>query len=195
VRPAGTGYPSLQEIKSYRISSRKKKPTVDLGLDLSSSCVGWALGVDRRIVYKGKFAFKTTADIGEKLVSFEEFIETLLAVFQPNRVYIEKPLSRKGSTTARHFELLGIVRKVWRQASDKEVLDSWLISARTIKTVMMVERSKDHKENKRRMVEKINNLYGFKLRFHPNSCIQSDDDTADACAVLTTAWRRNTKGR
>lgn len=194
--PAGAGFPSIQEIRANPVvlPRTKKKPRVDLALDLSSSCVGWAVGVDRSLARWGKFVFKSTAGTGEKLVSFEEFFATLLEVFQPDRLLIERP-SSKGKTRERHTEIMGIIRKVWYEKTGKELLDSWLISPRTVKSVMQVQRGRNHAQNKEIMVKKINALFGsvLHLRFDPNSKYKSDDDIADAIAVLVTYWRRNAK--
>lgn len=197
--PAGQGFPNTQQIQANPLvlpqRKAKTKVPIDLALDLSSSCVGWCIGVDRKSLARwGKFVFKSTAGTGEKLVSFEEFLATLLAVFQPDRILIERP-SNKGKTRERHTEIMGIVRKVWFEATGGEILDSWIVSPVTVKNAMQVERGRDHAQNKEIMVRKINSLYSslLHLKYHPNSKLQSDDDIADAIAVLLTVWRRGSK--
>lgn len=196
--PAGQGFPTLNEIRANPVvlprTQSKRKVPIDLALDLSSSCVGWALGVDRSLAKWGKFVFKSTAGTGEKLVSFEEFIAVLVETYKPDRLLIERP-SNKGKTRERHTEIMGLVRKVWFEKTGLEVLEAWIQSPRTIKTVMKVERGQNHTQNKEIMVRKINSLYSniLHLRFHENSKLQSDDDIADAIAVLVTYWRRNSR--
>lgn len=191
----GQSFPSIEQIKANPIPSvRGKRPTIELALDLSSSCIGWAVGADRKVARFGKFVFKSTAGIGEKLCALEEWLLALLLTFMPDRLLIEKVLSRRGNTTQRHAEVLGIVRKVWYEITATELLDSWLISSVTVKNIMKVKRGANHDQNKRIMVDKVNQLYSLGLRFDPNSKYKSDDDTADALAVLTTYWRKFARG-
>ncbi len=190
--PAGQCFPPLKEIQANPIVAivGKDNPKIDLAFDLSSSCVGWAVGVDKELARYGKFVFKSTAEVGEKLVVFEEFLGTLILTMEPDRLLLERPMTRRANTTIRHTELVGIVRKVWRQMTDLEILDSWIISPITVKAAMNVKRGADHEQNKKIMVAKINDLYGLNLKFDKNSKLKTDDDTADAIAVMTTAWRR-----
>lgn len=187
----GIGFPSIAEINGFRLPKKaKKKQTVDLALDISSSCVGWAAGIKPDPLKFGKFVFRSNADVGEKLLAFDEFLAVLFKSIQPDRLFVEKTLSRKGKTTERHLEILGIVRLVWREHSKQEILDSWLIPARTVKNILKVPRGQNHAENKLIMVNKMNDLYGLNLKYHKSSKYQSDDDVADALAVLSTAWRK-----
>lgn len=193
--PAGLGFPSIEEIRANPIVARGKEKAVltDLAFDLSSSAVGWAVGANRKLQRYGKLVFKTTAGPGEKLVYFEEYLDTLIQTYWPKALIVERPLSKKANTTARHFELLGIVRKVWAEHTGGELLDNWIISPTTIKSLMQVQRGADHTQNKIIMVNKINQLYGLSLKFDKNSKYKTDDDTADAIAALTTFWRRNSR--
>lgn len=190
--PAGTGYPSIAQIRANPIVDRKgNKRLTQLALDLSSSCVGWAVGANKKLERHGKLVFKSTAGTGEKLVSFEEYLEALIGTYWPATLLVEKPPSRMGDTTVRHAELLGITRKVWREITGSEIEKEWLIDPKVVKRVMNVKRGANHDENKKIMVNKINALYGLSFKFDKNSKIKTDDDTADAIAVLTTHWRRN----
>jgi Holliday junction resolvasome RuvABC endonuclease subunit len=191
--PAGSGFPSLEQIAGNPILGRKgEKPLTTLALDLSSACVGFAVGVDesRTLERMGKFVFRTTSGIGEKLLSFEEYLSGLIMNYWPEHLLIERPTTH-GKTAERHMELLGIVRKVWFEATHSEIEPKWVIHPRTIKSVMKVERGANHTQNKIIMVNKVNQLYGLNLKFDKNSKTKSDDDTADAIAVLTTFWRQN----
>jgi Holliday junction resolvasome RuvABC endonuclease subunit len=167
---------------------------IELALDISSSCTGWALGVDRELLGFGKLVFKSGSDIGEKLLAFGDWADAMLVHAQPHAVYIEKPLSRRGNVTQRHAELVGILRDRWRRHAGQEIIESWIIPATTVKRVMNVKRGISHSDNKRIMVDKVNQLYGLSLCFSKGSKLQSEDDCADAIAVLTTKWRLNTKG-
>lgn len=193
--PAGQGFPSIEQIAANPIlGSHGQKPLTSLALDLSSSCVGFAVGIDetRSLERMGKFVFKTTAGIGEKLFTFEEYLSGLIVNYWPDRLLVERP-SIHGKTAERHMELLGITRKVWFEATHSEIDPKWLIHPKTIKTAMKVPAGANHTQNKIIMVNKVNQLYGLSLKFDKNSKYKSDDDTADAIAVLTTHWRRTTK--
>jgi Holliday junction resolvasome RuvABC endonuclease subunit len=195
LNPAGQGFPTLEQIAANPIlGPNREKPLTTLALDLSSSCVGWAVGVDatRKLERYGKFVFKGTAGIGEKLVSFEEYLSGLIANYWPEHLLVERP-STHGATAERHMELLGITRKVWFDATHSEIEKTWIIHPKTIKAAMKVERGANHTQNKIIMVNKINQLYSMNLKFDKGSKYKSDDDTADAIAVLTTFWRRTAK--
>ena len=189
--PAGRGFPDIGAIRGNPIVGKKGQQLLpDLALDLSSSCVGWACGAHKKLERYGKFAFKTTAGTGEKLVSFEEYLEALITTFMPSRLLVEKP-STKGNTSIRHNELIGIVRKVWFEKTGLEIEDEWLIHPRTIKSLMKVPRGDNHDQNKVIMLNKINNLFSLNLKWDKNSKYKSDDDIADAIAVMEAFWRRS----
>ena len=192
VQPAGLGFPTLDQIRANPVRGKKgQTPTNVLALDLSSTCVGWALGSDRKLARHGKLVFKSTAGVGEKLVSFHDYLGGLIDVYEPVLLLSERPLSRRGNTTGRHFELLGIARKLWRDVTGLEMEDEHLISARTVKNALGVKPGRNHDHNKQIMVEKINDLYGLRLKYDKNSKYKTDDDTADAIAVLTAYYRRH----
>ena len=190
--PTSVATPTLESLRANPIVIRgKKRSRTILALDLSSSCVGWAVGSNKRRHSQGKLVFKSTAEIGAKLAAFFAFLVALLVLYKPVALVIEKPMARRGATTARHNELLGLARLAWFHCGKDEILDSWIISSVTVKSVMGVKRGENHEENKKIMVAKINALYSLNLKFDKNSKIKTDDDTADALAVLTTYWRRN----
>jgi RNase H-fold protein (predicted Holliday junction resolvase) len=197
IAPAGRGYPSLEEVRGCPVpkiaGTKGGKVVTILAMDLSTSCIGWALGMDRKLALYGKFVFKKDASIGAKLSIFREYLEVLLDIYEPDRVLVEKPMSGRGTTTARHYELLGVVREALFSNLNKDFLDSWIISAKTVKGLMRVKPTGDHDLNKVAMCNKINELYGFDLVFDKNSKIKSGDDIADAIAVLTAYYRRGTK--
>ena len=193
--PAGQGFPSLNEIAANPIyNAHGEKPLTSLALDLSSSCVGWAVGTDDdKVLHRyGKFVFRTTAGIGEKLMSFDEYLSGLISNYWPDRLLIERP-SVHGKTAERHLELLGVARKVWFDATRSEIEPKWIIHPKTVKAAMKVPAGANHDQNKLIMVNKINQLYRTSFKFDKGSKYKSDDDTADAIAVLTTHWRRNSK--
>lgn len=185
-----TGFPSIEEIKACKLPSRKKKSQRDLGLDLGSRCLGWGFGIDKKLIKYGKFVFKSNASTGNKLEALYVCIDTLVTSLQPTRIIIEKPPTRRGSTTARLHEQLGIIRAVWARYRDGEdIKPSWLLAPKTIKRALEVRSGVNHKDNKKIMVNKVNELYNLKLKFAQNSRYDSDDDIADAIAVLEAKWK------
>lgn len=195
--PAGRGFPTVQEIASnpnpVRIVAgvKPRKPAkVVLALDLSTSCIGWAVGQEPRIVNYGKFVFTTDRDFGERMVAFKEYLLGILDTYKPERVLVEKPISRHGKTTALHNQLLGIVRLIAIEYLNFEIEDHHLVSARTVKSVLEVKAGDDHNHNKRIMVEYVNKSLGLRLQYHENSKLQTDDDIADAIAILLHLWKR-----
>lgn len=196
LKPAAQAVPSEQEIAACPIPTKKgKEHSIDLALDLSTSCIGWAVGVDRELFNWGKLVFKSTADIGEKLQAAAIFLRFLCDTYKPTRILVEKTLARRGDTTLRHAELAGVVRLVWRQYINDEILKSWFVPSKTVKTLLNVERGRNHDHNKEIMVNKINDLYNLHFHFDKNSKLKSDDDVADAIAVLTAFWRANARRR
>lgn len=191
-KPAGVGVPTIQEVVANPLVHREgediSSPLI-LGLDLSTSCVGWALGRAGKVERTGKLVFKDKAGKGESLAVWEDFLALLLTTFTPDILLAEQPQSRAANTTKRHNEMAGIVRKVWYQIQGVEMDDSWFIHPKTIKKALKVPRGRDHDDNKIIMVNKINGLYGLHLKWHKGSKYISDDDIADAIAVLVTYWR------
>ncbi len=185
-KPTATSIPSLDDIEETG-STLDLTEEVTLSLDISGSCIGWALGVNRELVTYGKHVFKGPATIGEKLYSFEDLINTLLGAYRPSVLVLEEPLKR--AKVRSHFEFLGVLRVLWRHYCGEDIPPDNLIDPRKVKKLLHVQPGRNHKENKKRMVQKINQMYGLNLAFQPNSALQSDDDIADAIAVLATHWR------
>ena len=198
-KPVATAVPSEKEIEASAIpKTHGNKNRIVLGLDISSSCIGWGLACDGELpagrrhlppITYGKYIFKTTAKIGEKLVAFEGFLNTLLDTYAPVVLAYEKPLSARNINNARSIELVGILKKVWREWSGTEIKKAWILTPKTIKNRLKVKRGRNHDRNKEIMVNKINHLFGLNLKYHPNSKYESDDDVADAIAVVVAYLR------
>lgn len=176
--------PSLADVKAKPYPRVKKLgQPLCLALDLSTSCIGWALGNKKEIFQYGKFVF-ADRPMGDKLLAFYDALTELVKTFQPDRVYVERPMSRAGRTTALHNQVFGIVRLVVLQVMGYEMLDAFIVSAKTVKTRLGVRPGQDHDDRKKIMVNHVNRVLGLKLKFHPGSKLQSQDDIADAIAIL-----------
>jgi Holliday junction resolvasome RuvABC endonuclease subunit len=187
--PAAIAIPSLDEIRSHPVVARgDTQPVVELGLDLSSSAVGWAVSVDREHLTRGKFVFPKTAGMGLKVKEFFTFLREVFRHFRPHRIVLEKPVMRHGSSTARHNEMLAIVRLAAVEAGVGEILDENMVPPQTIKRCLKVPKGQNHEENKQNMLKLINQRLGIHLRWHKSNKAESDDDIADAIAALETIW-------
>lgn len=183
--------PNAQLYSNQELEAEVDGNTKVLAFDISKKCVGWALGVDGELVNYGKFVFKTTTDLGERILSFWEFLEALVAAYSPDIIVLEEPLRR--AKVRVHFEFLGVLRLLHMMHYGENIPDNRLISPTMVKKHLHVKRGKGHDENKRIMVDKINQMFSLSLNYHKHSAIEGDDDVADAIAVLVTWWRINGK--
>lgn len=110
-----------------------------------------------------------------------------MLAFDPDEIVAEKPVSRMGPTTARHYELLGVLRLLWWVHKKEGIPAENIIDVKTIKKVMGVRSGRNHDKNKEIMVDKINKLFGLNLRYQAGSSMEakilSDDDIADSIAA------------
>ena len=189
LKPNSTPTPSLKEIESSAKPALVGQPQVHItvSFDLSSTCVGWALGMDGELVTYGKCPFKTTATLGQKLKEFDDLVKTLLATYQPTNIVLEEPLKR--AKVRNHFEFLGVLRLNWISYSGNDIPKEHLLDPRKIKKHLHVEPGRNHDHNKELMVRKINNMFRLALKYAKHSAYKSDDDIADAIAVLVTYWK------
>lgn len=189
-KPTATSIPPLSDIESSAPKSLTAQ--VVLALDISGKCIGWSVGTDGQLLLYGKYVFKGTASKAEKLYAFYELLEALHTGYEPNIVVLERPDPR--FKTRSHMEFVGVLRLFWYELHTIDLEDHQLIGARTIKKHMHVDPAQGpnkHAENKQRMVDKINSMFGLKLQYNikTSSSYKNDDDIADAIAVLYTYWR------
>jgi RNase H-fold protein (predicted Holliday junction resolvase) len=189
--PAGQGFPSSEEIEAKGFPARGKKKgkksDVILSLDLSTSCIGWAVGYEEKIVSFGKLIFTDDRCIGEKAVALAVYLSSIFKVFEPSLILIERPMDRRGNVTRLHNQMLGVVRYLAFRLLKLEVDDEHLMVPQTIKKLMGVPKGRNHDHNKQIMVEHINKTLGLGLRYH-TSKFKSEDDVADAIAILLSWW-------
>lgn len=185
----GVAYPTIEELKANPIVPRAgEEPNIDMAFDLSSSAVGWAVAQNHVQVRRGKLVFHKSAGMGAKLRAFALFLQELFFIYLPTRIALEKPVMRHGSSTTLHNQMLAIVRLKAVEKGLGEIADENMIPPQTIKRCLKVEKGKDHADNKRRMVELINHKLGLHLKYHKSNKVETDDDIADACAVLEALW-------
>lgn len=195
------------------MTKRKRKqraeppdPKIILGFDISSVCVGFALFHERELRAHGKLILEGDY-AGEKLIDFYNKAQTLLEVHNPDLVIVEKPFRGQG----RAFEVLVQYHAALKMAIHKvlgrPLLPDHGLTPRQVKKVIAEERPvkrttkrksspNTYENNKKDMVQRINQLYGLRLRYKENDIKKttSDDDTADAIAVVH-AWLLLHNGR
>jgi len=191
-KPTAVSIPSEKEIEASALPSiNGKKQRRVLGFDLSSTCVGWALALDGKILTYGKYVFKSTAKLGEKANAFRGFVAVLLDTYSPDVLLVEKPLSGRRINNQPTIELVGVLRELWFAKTGSEILKSWFLTAKLVKLRLNVPLGHSHDRNKELMVSKINQLLGLKLKYDRNSKYKSDDDVADAIGVVLAYVKRN----
>lgn len=163
-----------------------------LALDVSGSCTGWALGLYGKLESYGKYIQKQSGSKGKKLAQFADWLTGLLEAKKPTIILIEKPYrGRNSNVLANLSKFIAIVELCAYLTLDLELQDSWFLDPRAIKKALKVQRGKDYDDNKKIMVNKINELFGLKLKYsNSKSKKLSDDDVADSIAVLVAFWAR-----
>lgn len=164
-------------------------------MDISSSCIGWALGVDGKLEAYGKFIGKTTNSKSKQLYDFATWLEDLLKNRSPDIVVIERPFrGRNSNVLVQISKFIAIAQYVLFKTLSIELLPEWLLDPRTIKKTLKVKKGRNHDDNKKIMVRRINSIYGLHLKFTKNkSKTYNDDDVADAIAILHSWWILNGK--
>lgn len=156
-----------------------------LGLDVSSTLVGYSVFSDTKLVTYGKFQPKGSSH-GEKLKSFYVFLLKLLKDFRPDNVILEIPF--RGSSYAILSMYIGVVLMAHAEVLGYELPKSNKIRPIDVKRALGLPLKQSHETHKRNMLKKINKLYGLRLRFRKTTKTKStDDDIADAIAVVH-AW-------
>ena len=70
-----------------------------------------------------------------------------------------------------------------------EIQPECFLDPRSIKRALKVKKGRDHDDNKKLMVKRINSLYGLHLKFRKNKAKSyNDDDEADSIALLAAWW-------
>ena len=168
---------------------------VILALDVSGAATGWAIGVNGKLEQHGKYIGKVNLSKGHQLFEFSKWLTSLLSSFKPDIVIIEKPFrGRNSNVLAQISKFIAIVECITYQVLQLDILPSWFVDPKTIKRTLKVKKGRNHDDNKKIMVKKINSLYGLRLKFIRNKSKKyNDDDVADAIALLHAWWLINGK--
>lgn len=159
-----------------------------LSFDVGTSCTGFAFGTDNNILAWGKYvADKKNADEGELLVEFSKWIDKNIVTLtkKPTRVVIESPYYKMNIRT--YGQLMKYVGMVQREVYRQTGIECEFVSASSVKTKIGVKKGVTYQERKLNMVNHINSLFGLNLKFHKSNKKISDDDIADAIALLAVS--------
>jgi len=168
-----------------------------LALDISGSGTGWAYGEDHELVKWGKHISNVKHSRGQRLYDFAQWLETLFVNHQPDVLLIEKPfLGRNSNVLANLSKFVAMAEYSAYSALDLALENDWFIDPRTIKKLLRVKKPSGRKNtkakhdcNKKIMVDRINELYGLRLKYSQNRNKKyNDDDIADAIALLHAWW-------
>jgi len=187
--------------KKARVKTKKQPASTNdspkiLALDIAGKATGWAVGKGKTLLGYGKFLSNMKHNRSQRLSEFGEWLAGLLAKEEPDIVLIEKPyLGRNSNVLVNLSKYIAIAEVEVFRTLNKEVEEEWLLDPRSVKKGLKLKkpRSKQsarakHDENKELMVRRINEIYGLKLIYDANSKIKSDNDSADAIALLHFWW-------
>ncbi len=166
-----------------------------ISLDISGSCTGWCYGEDSTLIDWGKLISKLTKSRSERLSVFHNEIACLMEDFHPDIVLIEKPyLGRNSNVLVSLSKFIAAAEIAVYESISLPIKDEWLIDPKLVKKTLGLRKTKGSTEkkyqsNKLQMVNKINDLYGLRLKYDcKKSKNYNDDDTADAIGIFTV-WR------
>jgi Holliday junction resolvasome RuvABC endonuclease subunit len=169
----------------------------ELAFDVAGSATGWAFGVNRQLLNWGKYISNVRQSRGQRLYEFACWLDELLQKYQPDVVLIEKPfLGRNSNVLANLSRFTAIVEMQVYETLDLKLDSAWFIDPKVVKKLLKVKKSvrkrnmkEKHADNKRLMVQRINKLYGLKLRYKKGKSKKyNDDDIADSIALLHAWW-------
>ena len=163
---------------------------VILALDVSGAATGWAVGIDGKLEKYGKFIGNTSNSKGQQLLDFFDWLISIITEVKPNIIVVEKPFrGRNSNVLAQISKFIAIVELASYKILEKEILPEWFVDPKTVKRTLKVKKGRNHDENKKLMVRRINSLYGLHLKFIKNKSKKyNDDDMADAIAILHSWW-------
>lgn len=153
------------------------------------------MGVEGRLEAYGKYISKTTDSKSKQLYDFATWLEVLLKSRTPDIVVIERPFrGRNSNVLVQISKFIAIAQYALYKALQIELQPEWLLDPRVVKKTLKVKKGRNHDDNKKIMVKRINSIYGLHLKFIKNKAKSyNDDDVADAIALLHAWWILNGK--
>jgi Holliday junction resolvasome RuvABC endonuclease subunit len=168
-----------------------------LALDIAGSSTGWSFGEDHQLKEWGKYISNLRHSRGRRLHDFAQWMGELFETHKPDVILIEKPfLGRNSNVLANLSKFVAMAEYQAYNVLGLAIEDDWFLDPRQIKRLMKVKKSTEkgntkskHDDNKKLMVQKINELYGMRLKYcKQKSKKYNDDDIADSIALLHAWW-------
>lgn len=161
-----------------------------LSLDVSGAATGWAVGINGKIEAYGKFIGKTTNSKSKQFYDYSVWLEALLLARSPDIVIIERPFrGRNSNVLVQISKFIAIAEHTIYKTLGIEMRPEWMLDPKIVKKALKVKKGRDHDDNKKIMVKRINSIYGLHLKFVKNKAKSyNDDDISDAIALLHAWW-------
>jgi len=158
-------------------------------LDLGSKASAFAYGQDGLLEKYGKFisdkSLVKETNHPKILKTFASWLSKTINLLptKPSVVIIESPYWNRNAHTYKILCMyLGVaLMQIARSIPNAEIIQ---MPPATVKQILKVPKGKTHKERKVNMVKKINKLHGLRLRYNGTNKENTDDDVADAIALL-----------
>lgn len=176
--------------KRRRLKTPLPMGDVVLTLDVASG-VGFGYGIGGKVVRYGKYASNDNEGLGQRLVKLSKWLSQLINNLpeKPSVVVVELPyLNRNPHTYAVLNRYVAVVqREVFRLLN----IECAFITPRDAKNILKLPKTRNHTQQKKNAIRKINRLLGLDLKYvsgRSKKAKRSDDDTADALILLIAYW-------
>ncbi len=164
---------------------------VGIGLDASTSCIGWSVFKDDKLINHGKFKPENSTDNWrDRIQFFIQEIQGLIDKYHPSVFIAEDvPLINKQMIT---LVQLGAVQGMLLSVCKQNNIEIKFVNVNTWrKDIGISDGSKDRDSKKIRSIEKANELFNIELpcvftKFGNYNALKSADDEADAILVYAS---------
>ena len=171
---------------------------VNMGIDASSTCIGWSVFQNNKLIDYGKILpYDNKSDWQNRLKSMSQEISYIIDKYSPNKVYVEDvPLMKKGGMKT--LVILGAVQGFLIGIFNSRHIDVEFISVSTWrKEIGLFTGNKEglkREEMKQKSIEYSNNTFGIELKWVSPSSKKNDDDIADAINICWSQIKPKERG-
>lgn len=168
---------------------------VGMGIDASTSCIGWSIFINDELVKYGKITAPKDCDGWRERV--QQLIPSLQAIidkYHPSKMIVEDvPLINKQMIT---LVQLGAVQGMLLSICEHNDIEVEFINVNTWRKNIGISDGDKNRDNKKiRSIEKANELFGLELpcvftKFGNYNSIKSADDEADAILVYASTLEK-----
>lgn len=168
---------------------------VGIGLDASTSCIGWSVFNNDKLINHGMIKTDNTiGDWRERIQFFIPKLQELINKYHPNIFVVEDvPLINKQMIT---LVQLGAVQGMLLSICAQNNIEIKFVNVNTWrKDIGISDGNKDRNSKKIRSIEKANELFELELpcvftKFGNYNALKSADDEADAILVYASTLDR-----